>query len=186
MDQRGQVLPLVALVAVAAGGLLLGVARFGADVSRAARAQAAADAAALAGAAVDREEAEALAEANGAVLATFEAAGREVEVRTRVGDLWAVAKARRVAGEPGVIGWVGAEGSWGAAARLSPALRARLAVAASELHQPVPLVAVSGRAVDVPTTFVARLDAVRARTGLCRTAPQTRPVRFELCAVPPT
>jgi Flp pilus assembly protein TadG len=60
-----------------------------------ARAQAAADAAALAGAAEGREAAADLAEANGGVLESFEEGGADVRVVVRVGRARAEAQARR-------------------------------------------------------------------------------------------
>jgi hypothetical protein len=184
MNERGQVTPLLGLVVVAIGGLLFGLARFGATVSHSAQAQAAADAAALAGAAEDSGVGEALAAANGGEVATYEElGGREVEVRVRVGETWAVARARRVGGGAGggVTGWVGQATSGGVAARLAPVVRDALEAAAALLHQPVPLVGGSGRAVDVPRSFAARLEAVASRVGLCRQSRTTDPVRFVSC-----
>lgn len=181
MNQRGQATPLLALLVLATGGLVLGVAHFGATVSHAAQSQAAADAAALAGAAEGRSAAEQLAAANGASVLAYREGGREVEVRAGVGDTWAVARARRTGGGGGITGWVGTEGAGGAAVRLSPALRRSLESAAELLHQPVPVAGGAGRAVTVPTPFVERLVTVAVRVGLCRPSPQTDPVRFVLC-----
>lgn len=180
MSERGQIVPLLAVVVVAVGGLLLGLARFGAVTSHAARAQAAADAAALAGAAAARDDAESLAAANGAEVVTYESGGGEVEVRTRVGEVWAVARARRTGGG-GVIGWVGAISTGGAASGLHPDVRRALEAAAQLLHQPVPIAGGTGRAVDVPRPFAARLAAVAPRVGLCRLAIAADPVRFVPC-----
>jgi hypothetical protein len=186
MDERGQVTPLLALLVLAIGGLVFGLARFGALTTHAARAQAAADAAALAGTAEGREAGEALAAANGASVASYEVleGGREVQVRVTVGRSWAVARARRTAGGAGITGWVGTATSGGTASRLAPALRDALSAAAALLHQPVPLVGGGGRAVDVPRSFAARVEAVAARVGLCRRAGHSDPVRFVSC--PPT
>jgi hypothetical protein len=180
-DERGQVLPLLALVVVAIGGLVFGLARFGAVTTQSARAQAAADAAALAGAAESEAAAASVADANGAGIVTYEVDGREVEVRTLVGDTWAVARARRTGGGGGVAGWVGTESSGGAASRLTGELRRALEAAAEVLHQPVPIAEATGRAVAVPRSFAARLAAVTARTGLCQQSSRTDPVRFVLC-----
>jgi hypothetical protein len=185
MDERGQVTPLLALVVVAIGGLIFGMARFGATTADAARAQSAADAAALAGAAEDQDAAEAMANANGADVVSYEVDGREVEVRARVGETWAVARARRTAGGGGVSGWVGVESAGGAASRLDPAIRRGLEVAAEALHQPVPILEATGRAVAVPRSFAARLVAISSRTGLCQRTPLTDPVRFVLCRPSP-
>lgn len=181
MDQRGQATPLVALLVLAVGGLVFGVARFGATTTSAAQAQAAADAAALGGAAGGRDEAEDLATTNGGELATYEALGAEVQVRVRVGDTWAVARARRVGGFGRLAGWVGRSSAGGVADRLAPELRVALEAAAALLHQPVPIVGGGGRAVDVPRSFAARLASVAPRVGLCRLRSQTDPVRFASC-----
>ena len=179
-DQRGQATPLLALVVVAIGGLTLGLARFGVTTTHAARSQAAADAAALAGAAEDRSAADVVAAANGAEVLSFEVDGRDVEVRARVGDTWAVARARRVAGGT-VGGWVGRSSIGGVAGRLGDELRSALADAARLLRQPVPITAAGGRWVDVPHSFAARLAEVGTDVGLCRRSTQTDPVRFDLC-----
>lgn len=185
MDERGQVTPLLGLVVVAIGGLLFGLARFGAVTTQSARAQAAADAAALAGAAEGDEAVASLAAANGGDVVTSEVlgdGGREVEVRVRVGDTWAVARARRVGGASrGVSGWVGQASSGGVGSRLAPALQEALEEAAALLHQPVPVVGGGGRAVDVPRSFAARLGSVASRVGLCRQSGSTDPVRFVSC-----
>ena len=94
-SERGSVIPLVALMVVAAGGLCLGLARLGGDAVEAAQAQTAADAAALAGAAEDEDAASEVAEANGAELVSFVQEGLEVQVQARVGGAEAVARATR-------------------------------------------------------------------------------------------
>jgi hypothetical protein len=184
MDQRGQTTPLLALVVLVAGGIIFGLARFGAVTVHLARAQSAADAAALAGAAEDRRAADDLARANGGEVSTYEQDGRDVEVRVRVGDGWAVARARRTGGGGGVAGWVGSQGDGGAARALGSQLRDALAAAAELLHQPVPIVRAEGRHVTVPGTFAARLASVASSVGLCRLPSQPDPVRFALCDTP--
>jgi hypothetical protein len=94
------VLPLVALLVVAVGGLCLGLGRLGGDAVAAARARTAADAAALAGAAEDEDSAREVAEANGAELVDFLREGPEVQVEVRIGDAQARARATR-GGVPG-------------------------------------------------------------------------------------
>jgi hypothetical protein len=81
---------------------------------------------------------------------------------------------------------VGEHSVGGAAGRLDPSLRAALARAAAALHQPVPIIAASGRAVAVPRSFAARLEAVSGRAGLCRLPSQVDPVRFRVCLDRPT
>jgi hypothetical protein len=98
VHERGSVLPFVALIVVATGGLVLGLGRVGADAVARTRASTAADAAALAGAAEGREAAEQLAAANGGRLVDWIADGTEVEVTVRVGAAEAVARARRLSG----------------------------------------------------------------------------------------
>lgn len=90
---RGQAVPLVAglLVVLAGAALLLGLVT-GVLVDRA-RAQTAADAAALAAAAGTDADAAALASANGAVLEAVTRDGDEVEVAVRVGRVRATARA---------------------------------------------------------------------------------------------
>lgn len=97
-SQRGSVLPLVALLIVAVGGLCVGLGRLGGDAVEAAQARTAADAAALAGAAEGEAVAREVTEDNGAVLVTFFREGLDVEVRVRVGDAEVGARATRTAG----------------------------------------------------------------------------------------
>ena len=96
MHERGSILPLVALVILATGGLVVGLGRLGADAVARARASAAADAAALAGAADGPEAADLLARSNGGRLVDYSVDGTDVEVTVRVGRAEAVARARRV------------------------------------------------------------------------------------------
>lgn len=93
--QEGSVLPLVALLVLAVGGLCVGLSRLGGDAMAAAQARTAADAAALAGAAEGEGAARDLAAANGAELVHFVQEGAEVQVRARVRGAEAVARAER-------------------------------------------------------------------------------------------
>ena len=95
MHERGSILPLVALVVLATGGLVVGLGRLGADAVARTRASAAADAAALAGAAEGRDAAVDLARANGGRLVAYAADGEDVEVVVRVAGAEAIARARR-------------------------------------------------------------------------------------------
>lgn len=90
---RGQVLPLVALVVVLGAIVILVIGRVGVAVRDQARAQTAADAAALAGAAGGEADAESLAARNGAALLSFERDGAAVRVVVRVGRAQAAARA---------------------------------------------------------------------------------------------
>lgn len=94
-DQRGSVLPLVALVILALGGLCVALAGLGRDAVTSAQARIAADAAALAGAAEGEAVARQVAEDNGAEVVAYIQEGVEVEVRARVERTEAVARATR-------------------------------------------------------------------------------------------
>lgn len=97
-NDRGQVAPLLAAVALAAGVACFGLGRFAASAVDAAQARTAADAAALAAAATgDEGVAREVASRNGGRLISFERAGGDVRVRVRVGDQAASARARRSA-----------------------------------------------------------------------------------------
>jgi D-alanyl-D-alanine carboxypeptidase/Putative Flp pilus-assembly TadE/G-like len=206
----GQVVPL----AVAMVGLLvvalLALVPAAAALSQRTQAGTAADAAALAGAAEGEEAARRLAEANGAEVVTYEQVGGEVEVRVRVGDVEATARAAGHHRRVGPPGGGGAAGS-GERAGLSPALVAALARADALLGYPVPVVSglrtyeeqqalwerratnpypvarpgtsdhERGAAVDVARSAVPAVVAVAAAAGLCQPLPATDPVHFVAC-----
>jgi len=94
-DDPGQALPLLAGALALVVLLMLGLVALGNTADDRGRAQTAADAAALAGAADGRTAAEAVATANHASLESFRARGSEVEVVVRAGDSRATARARR-------------------------------------------------------------------------------------------
>jgi hypothetical protein len=202
-EERGSVTPLVAVLVLAVGGLVVAFGRLGAVATGAATAQAAADAAALAGAADGEGAARQLAADNGAVLERYEADGAAVEVLVRAGRGTARARAVAEGGSPG---------SAASVAGLTPEMQAALAAAADLLGVPaIPITSgwrstaqqaalwanratnpfpvarpgtsahERGTAVDVPRTFAPRLAAVAGRVGLCRPWPDTDPVHFELC-----
>ena len=180
--ERGQVLPLVAVVMVVAGGLCLVVGRIGGRAVGEAQAATAADAAALAGAGAGPKAASRSAAANGATIVHYEADGADTRVRVALdGGAKASARARRRGGQ--------IDGP-------APALRAALARAAQLLGAPVPMVPAApnevlagdaaarharGLAVDVAPSTVAALAPVAAAAGLCRPYPEEHPVHFELC-----
>jgi hypothetical protein len=158
--ERGQVAPLLALLAVGVGLACLALGRFGADAVDHARARTAADAAALAGA----ESAARLAAANGAVVESVEAAGADVRVRVRAGVATASARARHP--QPRAPATALGDG-------LAPVVRAALARAAQVLGEPVPVTsgfrarptsAASGPAVR-PTATRWRRRARRCTSG---------------------
>lgn len=93
-SDRGQLAPLIALLALAVGVTCLGLGRFAAGAVDAARARTAADAAALAGARDDDEMVRDIAARNGAVVTSIERVGGDIRVRVRVGAQTASARAR--------------------------------------------------------------------------------------------
>ncbi|MDC0359291.1 hypothetical protein OAM92_01025 [Acidimicrobiales bacterium] len=90
----GQVLPLAALALMMALAAVLMLAQLAPLVDDAARAQTAADAAALAGAAEGRDAALVLAQANGGTLVDYRREGSVVRVEVRVGHASADASAQ--------------------------------------------------------------------------------------------
>ena len=94
-SDRGQVVPLMTVLVLLVVVVGLIVVRLGLQVDRRARAQSAADAAALAGATEGEDSAGSVTEANGAVLESFVVRGSEVEVIVRLADERATARARR-------------------------------------------------------------------------------------------
>ena len=94
----GQVLPLVAVFMVLCGLAALALGRVGGRFVSQARASAAADAAALAGARSGEPAARKLASANGGQLVSFQQLGADVRVAVDIGGEQAVARARL---EPG-------------------------------------------------------------------------------------
>ncbi len=90
----GQTVPLVAVVLVTLALVAVLVARVGGKATEQAQARTAADAAALAGVRGSRSEAEAIAAANGAVLARYQETDGVVSVEVRVGDSRAAARAQ--------------------------------------------------------------------------------------------
>ena len=195
----GQTLPLVALVLVVAGAGVLWVGRLGAAAGLRARASAAADMAALAGAVGERADAEAVAAANGARLVRFERVGGDTRVRVTVGRASATARARPVPGAglstaelaPGMLAALRrAEQLLGRAVPITSGHRSRAEQAALWARRSVNPFPVArpgtsrhehGLAVDVPSTFVPTLLRVAAAAGLCRPYPVADPVHFELC-----
>ncbi len=175
-DQRGSVLPLMAVAVVLAAGAVLLLGRLGVAAADRAGARKAADAAALAGAADGEQSAREVAGANQAVVDQVSIEGSDALVTVQVGSARAVARARRSHGALGGRDGVGAD-------RLAPAMRAALGRAGQLLGQEVPIAEVHppGLAVDVAAAVVERLAGVAPSAGLCRPDPDTRPARFEVC-----
>jgi hypothetical protein len=125
-----------------AGVLALALGRMGGTAAARADAQTAADAAALAGAAEGRHSAEALAEANGARIVSYETKGDDTRVVVELGPAQATGRARRdFGGEGGGRDGPGGGGSTAAGSRegLAPAMKAALARAEQLLGKPVPI-----------------------------------------------
>ena len=173
-NERGQVLPLVAVVSVLAGLAMVAVARFGAVTINRARASAAADAAALAGAAEGRNAAGALAGANGGRLRSYEELGDDARVRVEVGGVSATARAQRTGG--------GAYDDRLPTERkgVAPAMAAALARADQIIGGVVPVTRVHapGLMVDIAPETARRLEGLSAQTGLCARGPNS----YSLCS----
>lgn len=181
MGERGQVLPLLAVVVMVAGLACVAIGRLGSAAVSRAQAATAADAAALAGASDGPAAARAAADANGGRMVRFERLGADARVEVQLDRARATARARRSGGaqdgEP------------------APGLRAALARAEQLLGTRVPTMAVpergrgepqshvhtAGLAVDVADSFVSRLLTVASRAGLCQPYPRSVPGHFELC-----
>ena len=198
-DERGQALPLVLVIMAAAMGTALLLGELGSRALAESRAQTAADAAALAGAAEGPHAVAALARLNGSAVTDVEGTVGDATVTVRVGEADAIARAQAPppAGD-------GTEG-------LTPAMAAAVAQAGVLLGSPVPISSgwrstaqqaalwanrhlnpypvappgtsmhERGLAIDVPGPFVATLRTVAAAVGLCQPLPVSDPVHFELC-----
>jgi len=203
-DEDGQVVAIVAGLLLVGGAAIWAVAWLGAGAVERARAQTAADAAALAAAAGSDADAKELAAANGFTVQEIRRQGDDAEVVVPVGGDVAVARARR---HETVVAATGARRG------LAPAMLAALARAEELLSRPVPISSgyrspesqrrlwearasnpypvarpgtsrhELGLAVDVPRGFAPLLAAVGADAGLCRPLPRTDPVHFELCPI---
>ena len=93
-DQRGQAIPVLAVLLVLVGLVGVGLVHVAAASAGRAATQAAADAAALAGASDGREAAARLAERNGGELVAYEEVDLDVVVTVRRGRFTARARAR--------------------------------------------------------------------------------------------
>lgn len=200
-DNHGQVFPIaiVALTVVLIGVMVL--AALGSRAADLARQQTAADAAALAAAAVDADTGQQLAAANsaeGAAINIVEQPGQTfASASTSNGDVSAAAFAAGLR----------TQGTQG----LAPALVAALARAEQLLGEPVPIVSgwrspdqqqalwdnradnpypvaapgtsmhELGLAIDVVPEFVPKLLAIAPDIGLCQPLPVTDPIHFTWC-----
>lgn len=173
--QRGQVVPLLAVVLVLAAGAALVVVEVSVAAVERGRARTAADAAALAAALVEPAAAEgAAADAatrNGGHLVEVTATGTSASATVRVGRATVTSTA---ASSPPSTGDGGA----------SPALAAALDRAEDLLGHPIEPVHASPAGVTVDVDTGAELADMAASTGLCPRSEQVDPVDFEAC--PPT
>ncbi|MFN2608300.1 MAG: M15 family metallopeptidase [Acidimicrobiales bacterium] len=149
-SEQGSALPLMVVAVVAAGTLALQVAKLGGAAGDRARAQTAADAAALAGAADGEDAARALAEANGARLVGYTTAGLDTRVVVDLGVAQARGAAHRDRSRRGASLGGSGSGSGGGASRgagggggsragLAPAMLGALDRAAALLGEQVPI-----------------------------------------------
>ena len=198
-NDRGQTLPLVALVLWAAVAVAVVVAMVGARAADRARAQSGADAVAL-GVAADSSATDALATANGVAVDSVIERGGEVRVDVSLGEVGAVAQAQQRRPT-----WVGldpliqdalarAEAILGVEVPIVSGLRSRaeqqrLWDARATNPYPVAPPGTSahelGLAVDVPLATARLLVPIQGLTGLCQPLPGSDPVHFTLCRMTP-
>lgn len=208
VSERGSALPLMVVAVVLAGTLALFVGRMGGAAGDRARAQTAADASALAGAAEGEDAARALASANGARVLSYVQQGLDTRVVVELGRAQASGKARRNGSRRGSSG---PSAAGAPRAGLDPSMVAALDRAERLLGERVPITSgyrsperqralwddrannpypvappgssmhERGLAVDVPLAVVPRLAAVAGPAGLCHPFPERDPVHFEVC-----
>lgn len=198
--ERGQALPLGALLLAVGTGALLLLLGLGGVAGDRARAQAVADAVVL-GAAGSGAEAEKIAAQNGAEIISFDHTNNFSTATVRLGSAQATARAEHVP-----TAWTGLHSSMIAALqraenRLNERIpivsglrtRAEQEVLWSNRHlNPYPVAAPGtsrhelGLAVDVPLSFAQRLGAIQGETGLCQVLPASDPIHFEPCQMTPT
>lgn len=204
--ERGQVLPLLVILLALAVAAAVVVTEIGVAAIERARAQGAADAAALAGAASGEPAAHDVARANGAEVIAYIEVGAKVEVEIRYRRAVAIATAEATSSSDAAGG--------GDRQGLAPAMVAALARADDLLGRSVPVTSgyrsrseqealwqgrdenpypvappgtsnhEVGLAIDVPEAFVSTFLVVAREAGLCQPLPQSDPVHFEPC--PPT
>lgn len=160
MNERGQVVPLLAALVVIAGLFLLVLARLGGGAVERAHARNAADASALAGAAEGRGGATRLADENDAAILRSKQDDKDFEVVVRFGDAKAIARARRDGGGLGTR-----------PGDPSPALRAALARAAQILGHKPKTTRARGVVADFTPEGFAELAPRAAEAGLCPSGP---------------
>jgi hypothetical protein len=193
----GQVAPLFSVLLVAAATVVFVIAQLGARAADQARAQTAADAAALAGVIGGLDAAARLAGANSGVLVEASVDGTVTAVAVTTGE----ARARAHAQPLEKVAWSGldqrlveaigqAERLLGEPLAIVSGLRSRAGQQVlweARYSNPYPVAEPGtssherGLAIDVDRRFVARLRTVAPLVGLCQPLPSTDPVHFELC-----
>lgn len=198
-DERGQAVGLLLVIMAVAMGAALLLGELGSRALAESRAQTAADAAALAGAAEGPEAAAEVARMNGSTASAVEGTVSDATVTVRVGEAEAVARAQ--APPPPTGGTEGLTPEMTAAVARAGALLGTSVPISSGWRSPAQQAALwanrhlnpypvarpgtsmheRGLAIDVPRTFVATLRTVAAVVGLCQPLPASDPVHFELC-----
>lgn len=198
--ERGQALPLGALLLAVGTGVLLLLLGLGGTAGDRARAQAVADAVVL-GAAGSDAEAEKIATENGAEIVSFVHTNNFSTATVRFGSAQATARAEHMPST-----WTG----------LHPLTIAALRRAENRLNERIPIVSglrtraeqqvlwnnrhlnpypvaapgtsrhELGLAVDVPLSYAESLAAIQRETGLCQVLPASDPIHFEPCQMTPT
>ncbi len=203
-DDRAQLVPLFGVVVVMGFAVALLAVRLGVAANDRARAQSAADVAALAAAGGGEGEAFEVAAANDAEVVSIDWAAGAVRVEVRVGAASARAAARRV--DPGPLSSSAstaglhrnllasirrAEAIIGRALRITSGLRSRAeqeALWRNRHRNPFPVARPGtsaherGLAVDVSPLDLGDLVPIAADVGLCRPLPEADPVHFRRCA----
>jgi hypothetical protein len=152
-NQKGQAVPFVVLFMFVAMIMVLIVVWLGDTAAFRAKAQAAADSAALAGAVGGERAASREAVANKAVLTRFERIGNDVRVIVRLGKVAATARARNDSAITNKS--------------LAPAFRASVARAESISNQKVLVVHSSDQSIEVTSGTAQWLAPLSDSTGLC-------------------
>ncbi|MFV1991983.1 MAG: M15 family metallopeptidase [Acidimicrobiales bacterium] len=203
-DDSGQSAILMVIGMAAAIFFAVGLARVGVAMVQSARADTAADAAALGGAWDGIPAAGVLAQQNGAKLTSVLQIGSELEVTVSVGGSQSKARARRFTPQSSVDragltietqeAIARAESVLGVTLPIVSGFRSReqqQALWDARDRNPYPVARPgtsrheSGKAIDVPSNFAPRLARIGPMIGLCRPLPRRDPIHFELCPTPP-
>jgi hypothetical protein len=160
INERGQVVPLMAGFVVFAGLAIIALAHLGGGAVDRAEAKRAADIAALAGAAEGPAAADNYARRNGATVHDYKQSGPDAAVEVYYGDARAVSKAHRDGGK----GSLGPNDP-------APALRAALARAEQVLGHRPGVVRAAGYTARFTPSGYAELEPHGSEVGLCPSGP---------------